>query len=90
MAEIVWTDYLKYRAELRGFSIELLENIVRYTDERYYDTETGRYVFVGRHRDDLVMIPCDIDEKECTPVTVHSVTRQQIRFRLNTGRLKYE
>ena len=38
---IVWTDYMRYRAKLRGFDLEKLEQIVTHSTERYYDTETG-------------------------------------------------
>jgi len=29
---IVWTDYIKYRAKLRGFDLEKIEEIVRYSE----------------------------------------------------------
>src|SRR5262245_8833094 len=86
MSNIVWTEYLQYRANLRGFDLAKLELIIRHSSERYFDTETGRTILVGRHDQQLGMIPCDVDEDTITPVTVHSTTRQQIRFRLRTGR----
>ena len=86
MPSIVWTEYLNYRLELRGFDLARLEHIVRHSSERYVDTETGRTVVVGRHDKQLVMIPYDVDEETVTPVTVHVITRQQTRFRLQTGR----
>lgn len=87
MPDIVWTDYLRYRAELRGFDLHVLEDIVRYSSERYFDTETRRIIIIGRHLKELVMIPCEVLDEVVTPVTVHPITRQQIRFRLKTGRL---
>ncbi|MDF5738454.1 MULTISPECIES: hypothetical protein [unclassified Nostoc] len=48
MPEIIWTSYLRYCASGRGFDLDLIENILRFSSERY---------------------------------------RQQIRFRLKTGRL---
>ena len=30
--EIIWTDYMKYRARLRGFDLAKIEHIVRYSD----------------------------------------------------------
>lgn len=83
---VIWTEYLKYRAELRGFDLTQLEQIVRYSAERYIDTETGRIIAVGRHDTRLVMIAYDAEQSNITPVTVHAITRQQIRFRLKTGR----
>ena len=60
MSTIQWTDYLKYRAALRGFDLTKLENIIRHSEERYFDTETERAVVVGRHDLQLVMIPYEI------------------------------
>lgn len=88
--EIVWTDYMRYRAELRGFELVGIEAIVKYSNEWYVDTETERLVVVGRINDILVMIPCDISPETITPVTVHATTRQQINFRLKTGRFTNE
>jgi len=87
---ITWTDYLKYRAALRGFELDKLEVIIRHSTERYLDTETGRHVVIGRHNLQLVMIAYDIENDTMIPVTVHTITRQQIRFRLNTRRLIHE
>jgi hypothetical protein len=90
MPEIRWTDYLEYRAALRKIDLAKLENIIRHSDERYFDTETQRSVVVGRHDQKLVIIPYEIKENVVTPVTVHSITRQLIRFRLRTGRFTHE
>ena len=87
---ITWTDYLKYRAALRGFELDKLEVIIRHSTERYLDTETGRHVVIGRHNLQLVMIAYDIENDTMIPVTVHTITRQQIRFRLNTRRFIHE
>ena len=86
MLTINWTEYLKYRAVLRGFDLAKLEDIIRHSTERYLDTETRRVVVVGRHEQQLVIIPYNVDDDTITPVTVHAITRQQIRFRLRTGR----
>jgi len=87
---IIWTEYLKYRAALRGFDLAKLEHIIRHSSERYFDTETGRSVVVGHHDAQLVIIPYEMKEETVTPVTVHATTRQQIRFRLRTGRFTHE
>jgi hypothetical protein len=90
MLRIVWTEYLQYRAELRGFDLAKLEHIVRHSDERYFDTETRLAVVVGRHDRQLVLIPYEVAADAVTPVTVHAITRQQIRFRLRAGRFTDE
>lgn len=86
---VVWTEYMKYRARLRGFDLAKIEDIVRYSTERYFDTATGRSVIIGRHDELLVMIPYETDGETIIPVTIHATTRQQINLRLKTGRYIY-
>ena len=90
MATVILTDYLTYRARLRGFDLSAIEGTVRYSDERYFDSATQRMVAVGRDGGLLIMVPYDHDfERETmTPVTVHPTTRQQIAFRVRSGRFK--
>jgi len=90
MSNIIWTEYLQYRAELRGFDLARLERIIRHSSERYFDTVTGRTIVVGRHNKQLVTIPYEMDGDTVIPVTIHAITRQQIRFRLRTGRFTNE
>jgi hypothetical protein len=87
---IVWTDYVKYRADVRGFDLEKIEEILRYSDERYFDVVTRRQIVIGRHADRVVMIPDERSENLITPVTIHVINRQQIKFRLKTGRFENE
>lgn len=77
---------MQYRAKLRGFNLEKLEQIAHHSTERYYDTETGRAVMIGRYGKKLVILPYELDGDVLTPVTVHITTRQQINFRLKAGR----
>lgn len=88
--DIILTDYMEYRGRLRGFDFAAIEDIVRYSAERYYDMATHRHVAVGRINDKLVLIPYDRQDDTVTPVTVHVTTRRQINFRLRTGRFRNE
>lgn len=91
MKRIIWTDYFKYRVELRGFSLSAVEQIIRYGTERYYDTATDRLVVVGKDANIMVMIPHEIDEDDTvTPVTIHATSRQQINYRIKSGRFQNE
>jgi hypothetical protein len=72
---------------LRGFDLQQLEEVIRYSGERYADAATGRRVAVGKHGRELVMIPFEEDGEAITPVTVHATTRQQISYRIKSGRL---
>jgi len=85
-AQVIWTDYLRYRAHTRGFDLTLIERLLRFTSNRHFDTVTRRWVVIGRHGSRLVMVPYDQEQNSITPVTIHIITRQQITFRLRTGR----
>lgn len=87
---IIWTDYLRYRAELRGFDLEEVEKVLRFSTERYLDRTTGRRIIVGRHGDSLVLVPFDVVGEDLVPVTVHRTSRQQIHARLKSGRYIHE
>lgn len=89
MVNIAWTDYLEYRTEFRGFDLGIIEEIVRYGNERYFDTSTNGKVVVGKHDKILVLIPYEISENNTvTPVTIHATTRQQINYRVKSGRYR--
>lgn len=87
---VIFSAYFEYRAKLRGFGLSKIEKILRYSEERYFDTVTGRFIAVGQHDKRLVIIPYEKHRKEIIPVTVHATTRIQIRFRLKTGRFVNE
>lgn len=44
MAHCNWTDYMKYRAQSRGYDLGRIEDIVKRSHERYFDTETRRAI----------------------------------------------
>ncbi len=88
---INWTDYFIYRVKLRGFDLRNIEEIVRYSSERYYDTTTARLVVVGKNSNILVLIPYEKENADIiTPITIHATSRQQINSRIKSGRYKYE
>ena len=86
MKKIVWTEYLKYRAKLRRYHLQKLEGIIRFSNERYLDIATQRLIVIGRYRNILVMIPFEEDVASITPITVHATNRQQINYRIKSGR----
>lgn len=81
---------MRYRAALRGFDLDKIEDIVRYSTERYFDTDTGRSIVIGNHDKKLVMIAYERDQALVIPITVHTTTRQQIQFRIRTRRYTLE
>lgn len=88
--KIIWNDYIKYKAKLRSFELERIEEILRHSDEKYFDTVTHRSVAIGKHSKIIVMILYDKINDSITPVTIHATTRQQIKFRLKSKRFVYE
>lgn len=86
---VVWTDYLRYRAELRGIDLAGIEEIVRYSEERYIDTATGRLIAVGKCAGQLVMVPYETEEDMIRPVTAHATTRTQVDARIHSGRFSH-
>ncbi len=86
---IRWTEYLRYRSRLRGYELSKIEHILKHSTERYNDSETFRSIVVGRHDQQLVMIAYGVEGDVMTPVTIHATTRQQIRFRIKTGRFTH-
>ncbi len=87
---IIWTDYMNYRLQLRGFDYNEGEKVIKYTPERYFDTSTSRQIAVGYHKKLLVMIPYEQNGSDITPVTIHATSRHQINLRLKSGRYKNE
>lgn len=85
---VIWTDYLKHRARLRGFDLATIEQIVRFSEERYFDTTTQRMVAIGRQGSRVVLIAYEQEGEALTPITLHTTTRQQVTFRLRTGRFR--
>ncbi len=91
MKQVIWTDYFKFRVKLRGFNLANVEEILRYSTERYYDNVTKRLVVVGKDGHVMVMIPYeDSDENAITPITIHATSRQQIKYRVKSGRYQNE
>jgi hypothetical protein len=88
--QIVWTDYMRYRAMLRGFDLAVVEHIVRYSSERYLDHGTGSYIAVGQQDKILMMIAYEANDDVITPITAHATTRAQIKARLQSGRFTHE
>ncbi|WP_224410473.1 hypothetical protein [Oscillatoria salina] len=86
ISTVIWSEYIRYRAKLRNFDLTKIEEIIKYSGERYYDVETGRMVAVGKHDNRLVIIPYESSGDAIAPVTIHATTRRQIRFRLRNRR----
>lgn len=89
-ARIEWTDYMRYRAELRGFDLAAIEDVVPYSNERYVDRATGRLIAVGKCGDYLIMVPYEVEKGLVRPITAHVTARAQIDARIRSGRFRHE
>lgn len=87
---IIWSDYMEFRMNLRKFDRNRVENILRYSTERYFDQASHRRIVIGQHDQVLVMIPYEESAKSITPVTIHATTRGQINYRIKSGRFRNE
>jgi hypothetical protein len=89
--QIIWTDYFRYRVKLRGFNLNDLEEILRYSTERYYDTATDRLVVIGRDAKTMIMTPYERDNSDVvTPITVQATNRQQVNYRVEAEDFRNE
>ncbi len=86
MRSIIFSGYMKFRIESRGFDLQMIEELLKFSAERYLDAETNRIIAIGDHGKILVCIPYEKMDEVIHPVTVHATTRQQINFRIKTGR----
>ena len=57
---INWTSHFKYKLELRVFDQLKVENILRYSDERYFDIVSQNNIVIGKHDRRLVLIPMNL------------------------------
>ena len=87
---VILTDYMRYRARLRGFDLNEIERILRFSEERYLDTSTGRRLAIGHHGNVLVAIPYEQSGEEITPITIHATNRHQVSSRIKAGRYIHE
>ena len=88
--EIQWTEYMKYRLNLRNFDMARVEDVLRFSIERYWDSMHHRRVVIGRCDKTLVLVPYDEEGKIFIPITIHATNRKQIQYRIKIGRFKDE
>lgn len=87
---ILWTDYFLYRASERNLDLSQIEKILRYSSERYIDTDTGSHMAIGSMGTHVILVAYDVTEDCYEAITAHATNRQQISFRLKSGRNRHE
>lgn len=68
--------------------LETIAAVGRFASERYFGTNHSRLVGVGRFGRLLLLVPYEEDDQSITPVTVHTITRQQMTWQLQEGRFQ--
>ena len=91
MSEIHFTGYFRERMRLRSVPEAAVRKILTESTERYFDLETVRFVALGRARFGrkgarLLMVAYEQQGNILTAVTVHDVTRLQVRAHIKSGR----
>jgi hypothetical protein len=89
--EITLTDYFQTRLRIRRVPEQVVRSIIENSTERYFDNETLRHIAVGRAEFGrkgarLLMVAYEREGNILTPVTVHDVTRAQVRRRVTQER----
>lgn len=89
--EIRYTDYFKDRLRLRSIPADIPEKVLRNPQERYQDQRTGREIAVKkvkitRTQARLFMIAYEEYSDHMLAITIHGISKRQIRWRLKTGR----
>ena len=72
------------------FELALIEEVVRYSQERYVDNATGRLIAISRHGRQLVMALYEAGSGTIRVVTMHAISREQIDARIKSGRFSHE
>lgn len=72
----------------------IFRTLRKFSDAVPSDTMTlllERLVVVGKDSKVMIMIPYEADEESTiTPITIHATNRQQIRYRVKSGRYQNE
>ena len=88
--EVIYSRHLQFRMQMRGIPEKMPERIYRESQQRYYNHHTLRRVAVmevqHNRRRTLMMIAYDQFAEHADLLTIHPITKDQIRERLRTGR----
>lgn len=92
---LTYTEHLKTRLKQRGLPLGLVKKVFDKNEESYFDNLRLHYIMVssvlykGRYRKVLAAYDkIGIDSIEV--ITIHPITDEQIKQRLNSGRWSYE
>jgi hypothetical protein len=91
--EVKYSDHLQFRMNMRRIPKQMPERIYYDSTQRYYNHHTLRRIAVMevyyQRRRTLMMIAYDQFPDYAEVITIHTITRQQIREHVEIGRWTY-
>jgi len=92
--DIRYSQHLKFKMRVRQISENMPKRIYHESKKRFYNHQTFRRIAImeisyHRHRT-LMMIAYDQYSDYVDIITIHPITKEQIRQRQRTGRWTYE
>ena len=88
--EIIYSEHLKKRLEIRKIDKDLPRRIFEQSDEKYFDTSTGHSIAImavelyEKKRD--VMLAYSVEEDCAKLLTIHPLKEKQKEARISSGR----
>jgi hypothetical protein len=91
---VKYSNHLEFKIRVRKIPANLPERIYRESTERYYNHYSFRHIAImmvqyGRRRT-LMMVAYDEFPDSVELITIHPITKKQIRDRIQIGRWTYE
>lgn len=92
--EIKYSRHLQFKITVRKIPEDMPKRIYRECRQRYYNHQSLRHIAVMEvyynRRRTLMMIAYDQYSDHVEILTIHPITKRQVRDRLQTGRWTYE
>ncbi len=92
--EIKYSNHLRFRMRVRQIPLRMPERIYRESTQRYYNHHSLRRIAIldvsYKLRRTLMMIAYDQYPDYVEILTIHTITKKQIRNRLRSGRWTHE
>lgn len=91
---LIYTDHLKTRLKQRGIPIKIVKEIFGKNEEHHWDNLRNHYIVVsevkykGKYRKVLAAYDKIVGAKEV--ITIHPISDEEIKQRLNSGRWAHE
>lgn len=92
--KIIFTDHIKTRLKQRRISAKIVEEIFKQNLENYWDNLRNHYIVIGevnyQGETRKLLVAYDKIGDIAEAVTIHPITDEQVKQRINSGRWSYE